>query len=109
MTGPQFYFSFGSIDFVEENMFELQSNVPQNEHIKINYANRKSLSDKILIVLLDLHGVISLVFLFIILMNKFERNGDKVVWIVMVVCVPIIGILLYGLIGRKQVNKSKSL
>ncbi len=48
-----------------------------------------------------LHTVLFLISLIDILRNKFEKN-NKLIWFVSIIIVPLLGPILYFLIGRKQ-------
>ncbi|KRG29047.1 PLD nuclease N-terminal domain-containing protein [Salegentibacter mishustinae] len=48
-----------------------------------------------------LHTVLFLISLVDILRNKFEKN-NKLIWFVSIIIVPLLGPILYFLIGRKQ-------
>ena len=48
-----------------------------------------------------LHTVLFLISLVDILRNKFEKN-NKLIWFVSIIMVPLLGPILYFLIGRKQ-------
>ena len=48
-----------------------------------------------------LHTVLFLISLVDILRNKFEKN-NMLIWFVSIIIVPLLGPILYFLIGRKQ-------
>lgn len=37
-----------------------------------------------------------------ILRNEFDPNQNKVIWVIVVILVPVIGSILYWIIGRNQ-------
>ncbi len=48
-----------------------------------------------------------IVCLIIILKNKFKDPIDKLAWVVTVIFVPVIGIILFALIGWKQIKRAE--
>ena len=46
-----------------------------------------------------------IVCLIIILINKFKDPIDKLAWVITVIFAPVIGIILFALIGWKQIKR----
>ncbi len=44
-----------------------------------------------------------------IVQGSFKKEGDKIVWLVLVLLVPVLGTVLYYLIGQKQKTDSNDI
>jgi ATP-dependent Zn protease len=91
----------------ENILKEFQSELSDNEKI---YASTKIesnyLSDLIfsfwLPIVLLLPFIFWLLFLIDILKSNFNNSVDKLIWILVITLIPIIGLILYPIIGKKQ-------
>jgi hypothetical protein len=56
----------------------------------------------IVILILVILLLIPFLLLIDILRSDFKKESNKIVWIIMVIFLPVLGFLLYLVIGRKQ-------
>ncbi|HKJ40537.1 MAG TPA: PLD nuclease N-terminal domain-containing protein [Sunxiuqinia sp.] len=108
--GPQYYFKIGTIASFERQMDEARQSIPRNENLEIVYENRKHFLSGLVMYSLPLAIILIAAVLFIlwiivlidVLRSEFKHSIDKLVWVNVVGFIPLLGMILYLAIGRKQ-------
>ncbi|GAB3895165.1 hypothetical protein GCM10028803_11290 [Larkinella knui] len=55
-----------------------------------------------LLLFLLIPVLIPVIALIDILRSEFRQSTDKLIWVIVVLCLNIVGVLLYAMIGRNQ-------
>jgi len=112
--GPQFYFKIGSIESFVESMDQAQTNLSEKDLLTISYESTANPIPEIiswvipiLLILLMIGLIILWVVLLIeILKSDFKSPMDKLLWALILILIPVLGIILYLVLGRNQKNKN---
>jgi len=73
MTGPQYIFTIGSVDFFQEQLFEAQKDIPENQQVSLRFETRENWFGNILSWILPI--VIILAVWMFILRRMSGRTG----------------------------------
>ena len=109
--GPHFEMYIGDVNGFKEFVANAQKKLYPNEIVNINYkVDKNYLLNSILgisfpvllIFIILLPFILWLIFLIDILKSDFKNSIDKLIWILIITFIPIIGLILYPFIGKKQ-------
>ena len=107
---PQFYFTIYSPDYFEMQLKEIQKDFQKDEYVDISYTTRNSYFAELFLYLLPLILIVLIISWIIILVDilrsNFKNSIDKLIWLIVITLIPILGLLLYIIIGRKQKIKN---
>ena len=107
---PQFYFTIYSPDYFEMQLKEIQKDFQKEDYVDISYTTRNSYLTELFLYLLPLILIVLFISWIIILVDilrsNFKNSIDKLIWLFVITLIPILGLILYAIIGRKQKIKN---
>lgn len=115
-NGPHFKLQIGDVSGFKDDVDFAQKDFQPGEFVFISYMTEKNylFDSGSLFLSISLIGLIILPFLFWlmflidILKSEFKNSIDKLIWILMITFIPIIGLILYYFISKKQRIKKES-
>lgn len=110
VEGPQFFVQLGDISIFEDDIRKVQLVLSDDKKIYVQYKSENSLLLDVFwfifpILIIVVPFIIWLIFLIDILKSEFKNSSDKLIWLLVITFIPIIGLILYLVIGKKQKRK----